>query len=79
MPAARLVLDAVVQERTEKLSRWMSRRPPEEWSGGSAVRSTLTLQLTPVEAQQLNEEIGVVLDRFTESIAPRDTAPVEAP
>ncbi|MDD9207897.1 helix-turn-helix domain-containing protein [Georgenia sp. 10Sc9-8] len=79
VPAARLVLDAVVQERTEKLSRWMSGRPPEEWSGGSAVHTTLTLQLTPVEAQRLNDEIAAVFDRFKELNAPRDTAAVETP
>lgn len=80
--AAQLMLDAVVDARSDALRSWLAQlgSAPREWVDVSRQDQT-TIHLTPEETRSINREISAVMDRWIARSQARgadDSAPVDA-
>jgi len=73
-PAARALLQSVVADRAEVLTRWMSQ--PEELPGweDSVINDRITSDLTPQEAHDLIDDVQRVMAEHIDAAKARKTA-----
>lgn len=72
-PAARMMLQSVVADRADVLTRWMNSPREPEWEDAQ-INDRVTTELTPAEAHDLIAAVQAVMDEHVEAAKARKDA-----